>query len=96
MVFESGWFLRQMNKFAPHGFEFKTVDNTKRIALYSREIMGNQTPRGPFISEFSFDLLDCLFSGMLTKSATIINPAERASAYLAVLKPPAAKNIQKP
>lgn len=82
MVFESGWFLRQMNKFAPRGFEFKTVDNTKRIALYSREIMGNQTPRGPFISEFSFDLLDCLFSGMLTKSATIINPAERASAYL--------------
>lgn len=82
MMFESGWFLRQMNKFAPRGFEFKTVGTNKRIALYSRDIMGTQAPNGPFVSEFSFDLLDCLFGGMLTRSATVINPAERASAYM--------------
>lgn len=82
MIFESGWFLRQMNKYAPRGFEFKTVDNNRRIALYAREIMGEQSPRGPFVSEFSFDMLDCLFSGLLTKPATVINPAERATAYI--------------
>lgn len=82
MIFEKGWFLHKMNKHAPKGYKFMAVGNEGRIAMYSKEIMGQQTPRGPFVSCFSFDLLDTVYGGLMTKRYDKINQANAPIEYL--------------
>lgn len=56
-VFDMRFILASMNKFAPAGWRFVTVGNDNRIAMQSTRIMGNQSPRGAFVSDISFDLI---------------------------------------
>lgn len=73
MVFEKGWFLHKMNKYAPKGYKFVARGTEGSIALYSKQIMGKQDPVGPFISCFSFEMLDMLFGGLLTRRSKHVN-----------------------
>lgn len=82
MIFEKGWFLRKMSKYAPKGFKFVACGKDGRIALYSKEIMGKQEPAAPFISCFSFDMLDMLYGGLMVRSYERINQASPAAAYM--------------
>ena len=73
MIFEKGWFLRKMNKYAPKGFRFVARGKEGRIALYAVDVMGKQEPAGPFVSCFSFEMLDMLFGGLLTRRSANID-----------------------
>ncbi len=81
MIFEKGWFLHKMNKYAPRGYKFVAEGDDGRIAMRSRKIMGTQMPRGPFISSFSFDMLDTLYGGLLTRRSGKICQAATAGEY---------------
>lgn len=59
--FNQRFILMLMNKYAPKGYKFVIVGPDRRITMYSSEIMGTQTPRGPFISDISFDLIDGVY-----------------------------------
>ena len=64
-VFDMRFIVASMNKFAPHGYKFTTSGNNNCIALQSAHIMGNQAPRGAFVSDISFDLLFGLYGDLL-------------------------------
>ena len=64
-VFDMRFVVAYMNHFAPKGYRFVTVGNDNRIAIQSNEIMGNQKPRGAFISDISFDLIFGLYGDLL-------------------------------
>ena len=64
-IFDMRFILACMNKYAPSGYKFVTVGNDNRIAMHSDKIMGNQTPRGAFISDISFDLIFGLYGDLL-------------------------------
>lgn len=67
MIFEKGWLLHKMNKYAPRGYKFVAVGPDGRIAMYAPYFMGKKSPSGPFVSCFSFDLLDSVYGGLLTR-----------------------------
>lgn len=81
-AFAPGFFLSLMNRYAPRGYRFVIVGDERRIALRCPEFMGNQTPSGPFVSEFSFDMLDDVYGGLMTKSAMVLNPAQTPEFYM--------------
>ena len=70
MIFEKGWFLHKMNKHAPRGYKFVAIGDEGRIAMYAPEFMGNRSPMGPFLSCFSFDLLDNVYGGLMTRRSS--------------------------
>lgn len=82
MVFEKGWFLHKMNKYAPKGYRFVARGKEGRIALYSQKIMGKQDPAGPFVSCFSFEMLDMLFGGLLTRRIGGVNQGSTIADYM--------------
>lgn len=82
MIFEKGWFLHKMNKYAPRGYTFVADGDDGRIAMRSHEIMGKQMPSGPFVSSFSFDLLDTLYGGLMTRRSGKICQAATAGEYI--------------
>ena len=82
MIFEKGWFLHKMNKFAPRGYKFVAVGNDGRIAMHAKEFMGDQDPRGPFVSCFSFDLMDMIYGGLMTRRYDKINQASTPGDYI--------------
>lgn len=82
MVFEKGWFLHKMNKYAPKGFKFVARGKEGRIALYSKEYMGKQDPMGPFVSCFSFEMLDMLFGGLMTRRISGVNQGSTIADYM--------------
>lgn len=82
MIFEKGWFLRKMNKYAPRGYKFVATENDGRIAMQSSQIMGDQMPQGPFISNVSFELLDMVYGGLLTKRGGLINQGTALGEYM--------------
>ena len=64
-IFDARFILARMNQYAPRGYKFVTVGNDNRIALKSEQIMGNQSPRGAFVSDISFDLIFGLYGELL-------------------------------
>lgn len=70
VIFEKGWFLHKMNKHAPRGYKFVAIGDDGRIAMYAPEFMGNRSPMGPFLSCFSFDLLDHVYGGLMTRRSS--------------------------
>lgn len=64
-VFDMRLILACMNKFAPSGYKFIAIGNDNRIAMHSDKIMGNQPPRGAFVSDISFDLIFGLYGDLL-------------------------------
>ena len=82
MIFEQGWFLHKMNKFAPRGYKFVANGPDGRIAMRSYEFMGDKTPSGPFVSCFSFDMLDNVYGGLLTRRSSHISQGSPLSEYL--------------
>lgn len=82
MIFERGWFLHKMNKFAPRGYKFVANGPDGRIAMYSSEFMGDKNPSGPFVSCFSFDMLDNVYGGLLTRRSSHISQGAPLSEYL--------------
>ncbi|MBQ8294729.1 MAG: hypothetical protein IJX89_05080 [Alphaproteobacteria bacterium] len=82
MIFEKGWFLHKMNKYAPRGYKFVAIGNDNRIAMQSNEIMGDQKPQGPFVSNISFELLDMVYGGLLTKRGGHINQGSALGEYM--------------
>ena len=64
-IFDARFILARMNQYAPRGYQFVTVGNDNRIALKSEQIMGNQSPRGAFVSDISFDLIFGLYGELL-------------------------------
>lgn len=82
MIFEPGWFIKKMNVYAPHGYKFVISGADNRIAMHSNEIMGEQEPCGPFVSCFSFELLDTVYGGMLTKHSSAIKQSSKPIEYI--------------
>lgn len=64
-IFDMRFIVACMNHFAPKGYKFVTIGNDNHIALQSNEIMGNQSPRGAFVSDISFDLIFGLYGNLL-------------------------------
>ena len=64
-VFDMRFIVMRMNKFAPRGYKFVVVGKDNRIALQSTKIMGNQPPRGAFVSDISFDLIFGIYGDLL-------------------------------
>ena len=94
MIFERGWFLHKMNKFAPHGYKFVANGPDGRIAMYSSEFMSNKNPSGPFVSCFSFDMLDHVYGGLLTRRSSNICQGAALSEYLFSYNLAKPRNIQ--
>lgn len=67
MIFEQGWLLHKMNKYAPRGYKFVAIGPDGRIAMSAPYFMGKKSPSGPFVSCFSIDLLDSVYGGLLTR-----------------------------
>ena len=82
MIFEKGWFLRKMNKYAPSGYTFVALGKEGRIAMRATDITGDQEPRGPFVSNMSFEMLDCVYGGLLTRRNSHIRQSDTPSDYL--------------
>ncbi len=82
MIFERKWFLRKMNKYAPKGYRFVMNGANGQIGMYAKDFMGNQEAKGPFVSYFSFDLLDCVYGGLLTRRSSKIDQATSLSTYI--------------
>ncbi len=82
MIFEKGWFLHKMNKFAPRGYKFVADGPDGRIAMRSSEFMGNNSPSGPFVSCFSFDMLDNVYGGLMTRRSSHISQGQAPSEYM--------------
>ncbi len=82
MIFERGWFLRKMNKYAPRGYTFVALDVDGRIAMRATDITGEQSPRGPFVSNISFEMLDYVYGGLITRRTSKISQACTAGEYL--------------
>ncbi len=82
MIFERGWFIRKMNKYAPRGYTFVILDDEGRIAMHATDITGDQEPRGPFVSNISFDMLDSLYGGLMTRRNRKIHQACTVADYM--------------
>lgn len=65
MKYNEQFFLARMNRFAPTGFKFVAVGPNRNIALYSSKIMGDVPPRGAFVSDISFDMIDDVYGHLL-------------------------------
>lgn len=73
-IFDARFILACMNRFAPKGWRFVTTGGDNRIAMQSVEIMGNQAPRGAFVSDISFDLIFGLYGDLL--AGKVVGPDE--------------------
>ncbi len=82
MIFEKKWFLYKMNKFAPRGYQFVSCGQNGQIAMRSNYFMGNQDAKGPFVSCFSFELLDDVYGGLMLNRNTKINQAYYPAEYI--------------
>ena len=82
MIFEQGWFLHKMNKYAPRGYKFIVSGPDNRITMYAPEFMGEKSPSGPFVSNFSFDMLDSVYGGLLTRRSSHLHQGAMPADYL--------------
>ncbi len=73
MSFEKGWFLHKMNQHAPAGYRFVAIGKEGRIAMFAPEFMNRDNMSGPFVSNISFDVLNGVFGGLLTKRSDKIH-----------------------
>lgn len=63
-TFNQRFILNAMNRFAPNGYKFVISGPERKIALYNAEIMGDQEPRGAFVSDISFDLIEGVYGSL--------------------------------
>lgn len=82
MIFEKGWFLHKMNKFAPRGYKFISIGDDGRIAMYASDFMGDKVPTGPFLSNLSFDLLDSVYGGLMTRRSSHLHQGALPADYI--------------
>lgn len=82
MIFEKKWFLYKMNKFAPKGYKFVQTGPDGQIAMFAEQFMGTQDAKGPFVSCFSFDLLDTVYGGLMLRRSAKINQAYTLGDYI--------------
>ena len=71
--FNQRFILMLMNKYAPKGYKFVITGPDRRIAMYSSEIMGTQSPRGAFVSDLSFDLIEGVYGGLFKHDLKTFN-----------------------
>ncbi len=62
--FNQRFILNIMNKHAPKGYRFIITGHDRKIAIESAEIMGDQKPRGAFVSDISFDMIEGIFGSI--------------------------------
>ncbi|MBP3316557.1 MAG: hypothetical protein J6L70_03090 [Alphaproteobacteria bacterium] len=69
-TFNQRFILNVMNRFAPKGYKFVIIGPERKIALYNAEIMGDQEPRGAFVSDISFDLVEGVYGSLFKQDGT--------------------------
>lgn len=62
--FNQRFIMNIMNRYAPKGYRFVLIGSDRRIAIESAEIMGNQKPRGAFVSDISFDMIEGVYGSL--------------------------------
>ncbi len=71
--FNQRFVLNVLQRCAPKGYQFVIVGDDRRIAIQSTEIMGNQTPRGAFISDISFDMIEGVYGSLFKNDKEAFN-----------------------